>query len=602
MNKLKDLMYINEGHNPYNRQGIKGGMIGGMAFTSGEDEDELGYEDSDDEDQSLDKLLEKKKKYEQEGKEVDVEEEVNMKELEQELFHLNDEITHIQHHYLGTRKRINEADVKYQNLMKDFPTKEKMFNMYVSKYEKDKDNLPEDKKVKLTELIEGLETDMAEVARVKRLKESLERRQDTYIKNGEKLILERSDLENTISHIKYKPKGERQIKEYNKIIDEYKKFNNNLKKLRSDRADLSSEYERLKFTDKSKLNRLELAELLDTVDKKFNKIKEMEEEDRQLMKKIDSIDKKRDKFKADKHTKIKTVKLDPTYTVEYKHRLETELDDLYDQYHDANRMNNTKYLQNIQMNIDKIKRELTQHYNVVFDDTIPNPKPDINPIYDTTLAHLRGKDKGDANEQIFLQNPKILSFVDKDTSPLKLSSDKESYSQDFQDYLTKIKLSNLGIKKLLNSVNIDFIKDGTIWEAKTFHKPSYDPGYNEDEHNYTQAKFKGTKNIWLDNGLTMDFDFDFNAKNQIRNIRYIVYDQSGKRVKTGDLLDPSPKGYYNYFILENNRDAMQYINVSKIYDSFIRPKLNTTSDKINIPNSMFRKFSKRYLRDFDKIK
>ena len=66
---FKDYMYINDGINPLRHQ--KRVINGGMAIVSGDDDNDIEYENSDDEDKSLDALLKRRQKYEIEGAEGD---------------------------------------------------------------------------------------------------------------------------------------------------------------------------------------------------------------------------------------------------------------------------------------------------------------------------------------------------------------------------------------------------------------------------------------------------------------------------------------------------------------------------------------------------
>lgn len=550
MFEFKDYMYINDGINPLRHQ--KRVINGGMAIVSGDDDNEIEYENSDDEDKSLDALLRRKQKYEIEGIEVEEPMEIDISGLDSEISRLSkikDDLT----------DEINKAN---QNIEK----RTRLLSMPM-----------DDEKREV--VLKGIED----------LRGSIETKTEELNKTDAEI----DKLSQYSYHLKFNTDDPKKVKEIARLNDNFYKTGMLRQELMEKRIEIENSLKRDGNSPKET--------------EKLNKI--LENIDRQLA--INSNNLFTIKNSLKKHeNKVgivkRKVKLPNTYDDHYKYVLLRELRDLKDIHDDVLQMENRELALKIRSEYNRIVDEL-KIYDKLNPVSIYEGLEDIytrtheNPIYND-LREMRSKgERGELNELIFERNPKMLSIIDKDKSILYTTKDPEAFNRKFIDDIGRLGLTETQYDNLLNAMNIDFVKDKTIWETKAFYdKNSYDD--SEDNTRYTQAKFKGTKNFYINDKVGIDFDFIFNADGLVQNIKYDLFNISNQKViASGNLLRDNPEGY-KYFILENNKDALQYFNVSKNYNSYILPRLTDTNELINISNGKFRKFPKSYLINFDKRK
>lgn len=608
MDKLKDLMYINEGHDPHRRY-MRGGMIGGMAKVSIEGDSDIEYENSDDEeDETLERLLKTKEgKHKIEGEEYEIEQEIK-EDIEHDVEKLEESIYRLE----KDQKRLTERIKRNRDIMTD------------------KNTSPE----KATELagVIGKETKFLRDI-IGKINEDTKSLVDYgYSDTNKKAVLERRNELKKL--LKSRDEQQKETDEAAEKLSEYRvAFFEKQAKI----AELDAQFEKLNFTPQlafamAKTNPAKLKVMMNLTKKldseKDALIDEMEEISKKInalqpilvrhnetkekfesLKALDNKTKKKSYNKTvTKTTKTKAKKPDTVSDI-YKDRLLSEIDDLRDIYNDAKAIGNAKLENKALRDFHMMRDELEN----VFGKSLPDNFMDTrktnatsNPIYDRVITPIYqagikssmdsaeiNKLKSDANEQIFIDRPELLQMVDKDrTTPIK-STEDVAFNDSFINSIDGLNLTQKERKSLLDGINVDIVKGNTIWEVKTFFKDSYDPNYNRSTQNYSQVKFEGTKGFTLGKGRLIDFEFDFKPNGKVDNIIYRIY-KNNALIDSGNVLRPNATGY-NYYIMENNNDALQYFNVSKNYHSFIQPLLGR-SGNINIPNSKFSKLPKKYIQ------
>lgn len=221
---------------------------------------------------------------------------------------------------------------------------------------------------------------------------------------------------------------------------------------------------------------------------------------------------------------------------------------------------------------------------------------------------IKNVEKGNVSENKLIDKDILLTFIDKDESKAYNTKDMNGLNNDFIQTLKNIGMSDDDIKnKVLEKLNFDVVKDNTIWELKAFGKNSYDV---EKYDRYSKAKFYGselTTIVFNDkNGKKKYYElqYDFKIKNnKVVDISYVLqpkYNQTN--IYVGSIIKSNPNGY-NYYIMENNKDTIQYINPLKD-DNWknIDNQIKQGKKGINIPNSKFLKFPKSYIENFNKIR
>lgn len=217
-------------------------------------------------------------------------------------------------------------------------------------------------------------------------------------------------------------------------------------------------------------------------------------------------------------------------------------------------------------------------------------------------------EKGNVSENKLIDKDILLTFIDKDDSKAYNTKDMIGLNNDFIQTLKNIGMSDDDIKnKVLEKINVDVVKDNTIWELKAFGKNSYDV---EKYDRYKKSKFYGSEpttivfNDKIGNKKYYELYYNF-IKNddKVKNVKYSIYSKyKPTNIYVGNILKNNPNGY-NYYIMENNRDTIQYINPLKD-DNWknIDNQIISGKKEINIPNSKFIKFPKTYVENFNKIR
>lgn len=204
-------------------------------------------------------------------------------------------------------------------------------------------------------------------------------------------------------------------------------------------------------------------------------------------------------------------------------------------------------------------------------------------------------EKGNISEDELIDNPALLTIIDRDNSKLYNTKEFGGYNPEFIQTLKDFGRDDEYIKnKILSYVNIDGIKDNTIWELKAFGKNSYTNNENE-EGKYSTAKFLGgTTNFNDINKKSYKIDY-FIKKNgdKVKNIGYKI-SSYGKILFKGNILKENPNGY-NYYVLENNKDGIQYYNIGN-EENFDKGynQIKSGKEYVNILNKDFTKFSSQF--------
>jgi hypothetical protein len=250
----------------------------------------------------------------------------------------------------------------------------------------------------------------------------------------------------------------------------------------------------------------------------------------------------------------------------------------------------------------------------IYFESIPN----INDKIDYLKNKIQIYEKGNKTEDKLIDKDILLSFIDKDFSDIKNTKDETSLNPSFIQKLKDIGMNSDDIKEqVLDKINIDGIKKDTLWEIKAFGKNSYN---NENFDRYSKAKFRGSEPFIIRVNKTNSKNFDlyevkyyFNIdyiNGKVKNINYTLnkklpkWEGSGnKLISAGYILNNNPNGY-NYYILENNKDVIQYTNPLKTenWNDINNQLKNTTKNKIKIPNTDFIKFPIQYIENYEKVR
>lgn len=248
-----------------------------------------------------------------------------------------------------------------------------------------------------------------------------------------------------------------------------------------------------------------------------------------------------------------------------------------------------------------------------FDKFILKTKEEQMKILKNAIA---GSLSGAKGEAVITSNPILLALIDKDTSDAKSSGLLSAYNDVFISALADLGFTNEFIEEnILKYSNFDIVKDDTVWEIKSFYKDSYTT--EEGVQGYSQAKFYGggtilttpsegtmeikvkgkKKNLIVPAGSTIKIDYKINRLHDGK-VNFNVDIIYGPNKQVIQLL---PKNKYNYYILEFNKDVIQYFDIGKKYnwDTYIEP--NKDKKKIKIPNSAFIKLPNLYAEIFSNI-
>ncbi len=224
-------------------------------------------------------------------------------------------------------------------------------------------------------------------------------------------------------------------------------------------------------------------------------------------------------------------------------------------------------------------------------------------------------EKGNKSEDKLIDKEILLSFIDKDFSKIYDTKEEQGLNPDFIKVLKDIGLSSNEIKnQVLKKINIDAVKDNTVWELKAFGKNSYSDDYSK---RYSKAKFFGSEpfkiRIEKANGKFDLYELDYKINDDLPNekIKNITFTlrypkkpwETKQIIKVGNILKPNPNGY-NYYIMENNQDTIQYINPYKKnnWKNLEQQFINPNNKKANIPNKELIKFPRQYVDNFNKIR
>lgn len=231
---------------------------------------------------------------------------------------------------------------------------------------------------------------------------------------------------------------------------------------------------------------------------------------------------------------------------------------------------------------------------------------------DHLFKYVKELEKGNESEDKLIDKEILLTFIDKDNSQIYDSKDERAYNPIFIAELKKLGVKQDEIDKVLKTANFDALKDNTIWELKAFGKKSFDPNYKDEK--YSKAKFYGSEPFVIigDKWYKMRYQYFIDESNEkIRNIGYQIREmpykdknkpfQDLKLVSNGMLLKPNPQGY-NYYILENTKDRIQYTNAlakdtfKEITNFFTN---NPSKKMVNIPNAKFLKLPPQYVERYE---
>ena len=155
------------------------------------------------------------------------------------------------------------------------------------------------------------------------------------------------------------------------------------------------------------------------------------------------------------------------------------------------------------------------------------------------------------------------------------------------------------VKYHLSKVPVDAVKDGTIWELKSYSKPI---NKSTSLQSMTQTKIRGT------NEFKMKLMKDANGDYRIKNLYY-----GSTNIP---MFKERPEGYKYYWLL-SNKDKIGYVNPFKT-KAFLNEKQATytkepntykakwdknlvNGDNIYLSNEDFLKYPKSYSKNFDKI-
>lgn len=267
----------------------------------------------------------------------------------------------------------------------------------------------------------------------------------------------------------------------------------------------------------------------------------------------------------------------------------------------------------------KEKDDIVKKYiNGYFDEQKFSNLQSENEKADFIKNKVKIYEKGNKSEEKLIDKDILLTFLDKDESDIFDTKDINAYNPKFINDLNDIGLKGDALKEqVLDKMNIDAVKGNTIWELKAFGKNSYDPKYNRED--YSKAKFRGSEPFKIQinkpNGKydlwTMKYTINKNPDDdKILNINYKIesnfpsWDNRTPKKFIGNILKDNTNGY-NYYILENNRDKIQYINPLQQdnWDNIIKHfKDNPSIKKVNIPNLKFIKYPKEYIDRYENIR
>jgi len=236
----------------------------------------------------------------------------------------------------------------------------------------------------------------------------------------------------------------------------------------------------------------------------------------------------------------------------------------------------------------------------------------------------KNTERGDITEEDLTNNFKLFDFVDKDNSSIYNTKNFDAYNPDFINALLKITLADPDYpyieandfndipkrikdfiyEKFLKFVPVDFVKDNTIWETKSFSKPILDNtkkqemkeqkiiGYNNnpilDLNSIKKGIYVGNKNDLP----TLNYDFKYKTTGKENKVDNIYFNFDGKikyfgknkgklDFKNIHIFRNKPKGY-NYYWLYDNNDKLGYYNPLK-KDNYkeIESQLNNSKQKLD---------------------
>jgi hypothetical protein len=240
-----------------------------------------------------------------------------------------------------------------------------------------------------------------------------------------------------------------------------------------------------------------------------------------------------------------------------------------------------------------------------------------------TISEKIHKHRGNLSEDDIIEfdsDTGILKNIDRDNSDAFNTKDLIPYTDEFikalliDKYTGLSKVSNLPwsgkssisdndlnwlIKQYLSKVPVDAVKDGTIWELKSYTKPINKSVSNQQ---MTQTKIRGTNEFKMK--LMKDNNGDFRIKNLYYGSNNIP------------MFKERPDGYKYYWLL-SNKDKIGYVNPFKTkaflnenHSTYTKEpntykakwdKNLTNGDKIYLSNEDFLKYPKSYSKNFDKI-
>jgi hypothetical protein len=231
---------------------------------------------------------------------------------------------------------------------------------------------------------------------------------------------------------------------------------------------------------------------------------------------------------------------------------------------------------------------------------------------DYISKRISSKISGMKGEQAITDRPILLTLIDKDTSKAKSSMMMSAYNQEFIFTLTGLGFDpDFIINNVLKFSNFDIVKKDTVWELKSFFKDSYTK--DGGTQTYTNAKFYGgttvlitpvdgtienqKKTIIIPKGTKIVLDYKINKLANGR-VNFNVHIKYGVDKKIVQLL---PHNSYKYYILEFNKDAIQYFDVGNQYnwDTYISP--NKEERNLELPNRAFIKLPNAYTQLYANI-
>ena len=229
-----------------------------------------------------------------------------------------------------------------------------------------------------------------------------------------------------------------------------------------------------------------------------------------------------------------------------------------------------------------------------FDNFIKKPPKEQ---YNYLLRLIASKISGVYGESAITQKPILLTLIDKDTSKAKSSMEISAYNPVFINAIRDMGFDDTFIiNNILKYSNFDIVKKNTVWELKSFYKDSY--ATIEGTQSYSNAKFFGGNTIiTTPSGTNVKLNYKIN-KLKDGKVNFNVHIETGATKRIIQLL---PHNKYKYYILEFNKDAIQYFDVGNQYnwDEYIVK--NKEERSIKLPNEAFIKLPSSYAQLFNNI-